>query len=207
MAHVYILEGTWWSTREVPQILPYFDALARSHRGIQLSHRTIRSADDIEFWLKKIPKDSGAFVYLACHAERQQLQPVDRASAISWARLLDALSVIRDGAVDFLHFGCCEMIAYDRRKSHHELAERSGARWTSGYQDPVDWLQSTLLDLALVAELFVPWAEDRKNFDPKLSKRADAFLDTYDQLARNLRFSGATRNTGGQEFLVPRRLT
>ncbi len=70
-APVYILEGTWWSNHEVPLILPYFHALATSHREIDLSHRTIRGADDIAYYVSKISRNAGAFLYFACHGKRR----------------------------------------------------------------------------------------------------------------------------------------
>jgi hypothetical protein len=50
-AQVVVLEGTWWSNQEVPLLLPYFHALSISHRDIDLSHRTIRSVEDIGYYV------------------------------------------------------------------------------------------------------------------------------------------------------------
>jgi hypothetical protein len=56
-APVYILEGSWWSKRETPLTLSYLQALAASHGDIDLSHRTIRSADDIAFYVKRLGRN------------------------------------------------------------------------------------------------------------------------------------------------------
>lgn len=60
----YILEGTWWNHKEVPQVLPYFQALELTDGGIRLSHRSVRTLDDIKYWASKIPKNERAFYTL-----------------------------------------------------------------------------------------------------------------------------------------------
>ena len=45
-ASCYILEGTWWNNREVPEVLPYFQALQTSLGGLKLGHRRQRSTSN-----------------------------------------------------------------------------------------------------------------------------------------------------------------
>lgn len=205
-APLYILEGTWWSHREVPQVLPYFEALARTSEGISLSHRTFRSSDDLHYWIGQLPKGERAFVYIACHGEALTLCPTEH-HRIPREELMKALGTAREDAVEFLHFGCCEMIdANHRRDSLDELAKQCGARWVSGYTKTVPWFQSTLLDLAVVEELFVPFFHAAKKLNPRLRRRAQNFLQGYDQLARTLGFSGLMQNLMGETHLLPQRL-
>jgi len=202
----YILEGTWWSNREVPQVLPYFQALEITGNRINLSLRTFRSVDDIAYWISKISRGERAFVYFACHGDKQQLVPSDGRSPISNSHLLNALTAAKDGAIDFLHFGCCEMISPgNRRESLESYLLASKSKWVSGYSKSVDWLQSTLLDLALVAELAVPYHNDRKRGNVKLSFRGRKFLKNYEQLVRSLEFSGAYKNGNNKVELFPKR--
>jgi hypothetical protein len=206
-APLYIFEGTWWSNREVPLVLPYFQALETSHGGIQLSHRTIRSADDIAYWIGKIPKDARAFVYFACHGSNFALYPT-KSHPIYREDLLKALAKAKKNAVWFLHFGCCEMVNRENRGiSLNKLAvKRKDIRWVSGYVNEIDWLDSTLLDLALVAKLYVPYYRDAKYHRAKLKNRIDRFLKEYDQLARQLGFSTLICNLAGYTTLFPKRL-
>jgi hypothetical protein len=206
-APCYILEGTWWSNQETPQVLPYFQALQASQSRITLSHRTIRSADDISYWIGKIPAGKQAIVYIACHGQDLELCPADGRSPVRRPDLLEALKYAKKGAIGFLHFSCCEMVDPDnRRKSLDELAQASGARWVSGYGVGVDWLRSALFDLALVAELFVPYYYDSKKKNPKLAMRTRSFLSDYEQLARSLSFSGLYRNRSKGGNLFPQRM-
>jgi hypothetical protein len=206
-APCYIFEGTWWSNREVPQVLPYLQALHASDGRLDLSHRTFRSAADLKYWFRKISKGERAFVYVACHGNDGDLYPADGRSPLGWEQLLDALGASKPDAVEFLHFGSCGVVdGRDRRGSLRALGEASGARWVSGYVNDIDWLPSMLLDLALVGELFVPFYRETRARRPRLKARAHWFLRTYEQLARELGFSGLARNLAGVDALIPGRL-
>jgi hypothetical protein len=198
---VYILEGTWWSNKEIPQVLPYFQALENSGNRIKLAHYTFRNAADIKYWISRIPRDEKAFVYFACHGDHHKLVPTDNRSTIEKNDLLNALRSAKKGAIEFLHFGCCGIIAKNgRRKALTTYLNASQSKWVSGYAADVDWLSSTLLDLALVAELSIPYHNDGKKRNVKLSFRGRRFLKYYNQLVRSLGFSGAYKNTRGIEL-------
>jgi hypothetical protein len=206
-APCYIFEGTWWANREVLQVLPYLQALRESDGHLDLSHRTFRSANDLTYWFGRIPRTERAFVYVACHASDGNLYPTDGRSPVVWEKLCEALGAARPGAMEFLHFGSCGIVdARDRRGSLESLADASNARWVSGYVRPIDWLPSMLLDLALVGELFLPFYHETRTRRPHLKARTHWFLRSYEQLARELGFSGLARNLAGVDALIPRRL-
>jgi hypothetical protein len=205
-SRVVVLEGAWWSNHKVPLVLPYFHALSISHRDIDLSHRTIRSVEDIGYYVSRISKNSGALLYFACHGEELHLKPAGERAKITQLELLDALSKAKEGAVSFVHFGCCEMIDPNaRRDTHQKILDASGAKWSSGYTTSVDWLQSMFLDLALVTEVFVPQCASIDGRVTRLKKRAGDFVNSYEQLARQLGFSALSKVTGGAA-LFPERL-
>jgi hypothetical protein len=206
-APVYILEGTWWSRRETPLVLPYFEALATSHREITLSHRTIRSADDIAYYVRRLGAGEQAFLYFASHGSALNLLPAGGSSPIRRPQLLEALGEHKEGSIGFLHFGCCEMVSRsNRRGSLSDLMDASGAKWVSGYTKDVDWLRSTILDLLLVAEYYVHFHGRKGKRGPKLVAPAQRFMDDFDQFARSLGFSGLSRGVNGQHGLFPKRL-
>lgn len=205
-APVVVLEGTWWSNHEVPLVLPYFHALSISHREIDLCHRTIRSADDIAYYVGRISKNSGAMLYFACHGEDLYLEPAGERARISQEELRNALANAKEGAVSFVHFGCCEMIdPNSRRETHQQILDASGAKWSSGYTKNVDWLQSMFLDLALVTEVFVPQCASPDGRVTKPKKLAKDFVRSYEQLARELGFSALSMVSDGPA-LFPGRL-
>jgi hypothetical protein len=204
-APVFVLEGTWWSNHEVPLVLPFFHALAISQREIDLSHRTIRTPEDIKFYVSKIKKNAGAFLYFACHAADLEFN-FDGESWVRMNAIIEALQKAKEGAVSFVHFGCCEMIdPNDRRESHRRILSACGAKWASGYTKSIDWFQSTFFDLALVSEVFVPHriATDGRSF--KLKNEALGFVLKYEQAARQMGFSALAEISTGQ-MLLPERM-
>jgi len=106
-----------------------------------------------------------------------------------------------------LHFGCCNMVDPDDRRASLSLyADACGARWVSGFTASVDWLPSTLFDLLLIAELYLPFRLDSKKFHPHLKTRAEGLLSDHNQLVRRLGFSALYRTKAGREELFPLRL-
>ena len=205
-APIVILEGQWWRGHEVPLVLPYFHALSISHRNIDVSHKTIRSVEDIAYYVSKISKNSGSMLYFACHGEDLHLEPAGQHAKIPQEKLLQALGEAKEGAISFVHFGCCEMVdPKARRKSHQAVLDASGAKWASGYTKSVDWLQSTFLDLALVSELFAMQHAQEDGRVARLKSKAGAFVNTYSSLSRSLGFSALSSVTGGTK-LFPGRL-
>ncbi len=205
-ARIVVLEGTWWSDHEPPLVLPYFDALAKSHSEIDVSHRTFRQADDIAHYVRKIPAAAGVMLYFACHGSKHNLVPDGPETKIPPDRLLQALGEAKAGAVSFVHFGCCEMVASSaRRASHTKVMAATRAIWASGYTKTVDWLPSTFLDLALITEIFVPQFGSDDGRVKRVKARAASFVASYEQLARQLGFSALSKVTGGA-VLFPKRI-
>lgn len=202
-----ILEGSWWKPHELPQVLPYFQALAATQPSISLTHRTIRSLDDITYWVKKIPKNSQSFLYFACHAKELDLLPGGQRYRVYREDLLDVFRGTKPGAIAFLHFGCCEMVdPLNRLRSLQELANASNAYWVSGYTKEIDWFRSTFLDLAVVAELYLAFTMGGNQIGTKLRSQANRFIRDYEQLARSLGFSGLSRGIVAKDRLFPQRL-
>lgn len=205
-AKIVILEGTWWSSHEVPQVLPYFDALANTNKQIDLSHRTFRNVEDIEYYVGQIKRNAGVFLYIACHGKELSLKPAGNSPAIELTEIASALENAKPGAIEFIHFACCEMINPDaRRETHQKVLDASGARWVSGYTVEVDWIQSMFLELALVTELFVGQKVSNDGRVTQLKRRASRFYDDYEQLARRLGFSALTR-LSKSDVMFPERL-
>lgn len=197
----YIFEGTWWNHKEVPQVLPYFQALASTDRRLKLSHRSIKDIDDIRFWISKIPKNEQAFVYFACHGVSQELYPFGNQSKITNEDLLSALGESKENAIDFLHFGCCQMLRRVKKDSSLEgYSLSSNAKWVSGYSKKVGWVQSTLLDLAIVSELAIPAHYASKKSNIKLAYRAANFLKVYGGgFSESLGFAGVYRDSNNNK--------
>ena len=206
---VYVLEGSWDKPFEAPQVLPYLHAYEQSHREVQVFHRTIRTQADVAYYISRIPKNSRAFVYVACHGQVGLLDPSDEENRMPVAAVRKALNAAKEKSVAFLHFGCCEFVQPaegSRRRFLTDIANSlNGSLWVSGYTREVDWLSSTLLDLALISEVYVPWRK-KPTYVVDARSRAAHFIRSYEQLARSLGFSALSR-VGSAETLFPSRLT
>lgn len=200
-ARVIILEGSWSHEHEIPQILPYFQALAVTHPDdIEISHRTFRNVDDIAFYASQIKKNEGVLLYFASHGCDGMLQPSGDVS-IALSAVADALAGAKEGAISFVHFGSCEMVSHRRRReSHVAIMEACGAKWVSGYTKSVDWLPSTFLDLMLVSSIFMPQHGETDGRAARINHNASDFFEMYEQTARHLGFSALSRNATGEKL-------
>lgn len=205
-APVWIFEGTWWDHHESSKVLPYFQAVSSTVAPLDIGHRTFRSADDLEYWIKKIPRGTSAFVYVACHGNGEGLWPVSN-TLISVDELCATFTAAKDGAIGFLHFGTCGVVdGTNRRASLQRLRRAARARFVSGFTRPIDWFQSTLFDVVIAAELFVPYYLDARHSAPKLAKRASDAYREHQALARRLGFTGLVSTASGGETMIPARL-
>lgn len=200
-ARVIILEGAWENEHEIPQILPYFQALVVTHPDdIEISHRTFRSADDIAFYASQIGKNEGVLFYFACHGNAGKLNPSQNVN-ISLDDVAKALEKAKEGAIAFVHFGSCEMVVPGRRReSHLSIMNACGAKWVSGYTKSVDWLPSTFLDLMLVTSIFAPQHGEIDGRAARINPNAAKFFEMYDQTARHLGFSALSVIAGGEKL-------
>lgn len=196
-----ILEGSWWKPHEAPLVLPYFQALAQTH-GLKVMHRTFRTAEDLEFWIKKIPKGCGALLYIACHGSQGDLYPVGQREKISREQVIEALKGAKPGALEFLHFGCCEIFEPSERRSVlRDFAEESGAKWVSGFSTRIDWLRSTVLDMAMVAEVYCEFAKGKS-----VVRQSRVFFRDFDATVRQLQFSAVVTGSDRKRNCYPKRL-
>ena len=205
---LYVLEGAWDKPHEAPQVLPYFEAYANTFRAIDFNHRTFRCIEDVEYYVSRLPKGKRAFLYFACHGEVGSLIPSDAKNKIPSAKINNALSRAKENAIGFVHFGCCSYVRAEpnaRRATLSAIQSASGAAWVSGYTTDVDWLPSTLLDLALINDIYVPWAREPTQ-KAKHEKRINVFSKSYAELCKALGLS-ALNNVSGNEKLFPSKVS
>lgn len=204
---LYVLEGAWDKPHEAPQVLPYFAAYAQTYQEVDFNHRTFRCLEDIEYYIQRLPKSGRAFIYFACHGEAGKLIPGDGRKKIERTDINEALSKSKLDAIGFVHFGCCSFVhtsASERRKTLESIRASAKGVWASGYTRDVDWLSSTLLDLALISEIYVPW-RNAPTMKAAHAKRLKEFTSSYEQLARALGLSALSTIAGTGE-LFPRKV-
>ncbi len=89
--NIYVFEGSWSRRNEAPQVLPYLQAYEQTYRDVRIHHRTFRNSDDLGYYLSEIAARDRAFVYVACHAQNDYLNPSDEAGRIGYDTLVDLL--------------------------------------------------------------------------------------------------------------------
>jgi hypothetical protein len=204
-ARVVILEGSWMRDHEAPKILPYFQAVERTYAAkIDIEHRTIKDLDDIAHYAKKLERNAGVMLYFACHGDNGELVPAD-GTYIAMEDVAAALGSAPTGAIDFVHFGCCEMVVHGQRRAHDLIMQKSGALWVSGYTQSVDWLPSTFLDLLLTMQIFVPQYAKKDGRAKQILPNAKKFFEDNDQMARNLGLSALVQGST-ETRLLPKAL-
>lgn len=203
-ARIVILEGSWEDEHEIPQILPYFQALAVTHpNDIEICHRTFRSVEDIKYYVGKIKKDAGVMLYIACHGKNGSLCPAHEVE-ISIEEVAEALSHVKSGGISFVHFGACEMVSQSGRRNSQELImSKSGAKWVSGYTTAVDWLPSTFLDLMFSIHIFANQHGQEDGRVAGIVRETKKFFDTYDQTIRALGLSALVKTTSEYRLFPP----
>ncbi|MBN8726978.1 MAG: hypothetical protein J0H15_04660 [Xanthomonadales bacterium] len=208
IANIYMFEGAWEKATEPPQMLKFMQAYEQTFPGTRVHHRSFRNGEDLAYYLAKIPARQRALVYIACHGEVGLLEPSDKKSRITMATLLDILKSAFPQRIGFLHFGCCHILQPDdglRRKLLVSLQEASGATFVSGYTKEVDWLESTLLDLALIHSVYVEW-RDKPTHVSKPMKSLEDFTSDYRPLIKKLGFSAMSSFGNKSQVLWPRKI-
>lgn len=198
---IMILEGAWEKPTQQPQILPFFNALAAAQGDYLVMYRTFRNNDDIKYYVNKLEKNGEYLLYFSCHAKDLKLQPAGKANKIELNELLDALKgAKKKHAIKYIHFGCCEMVSKnDCKKSLGEFMNASGAQWASGYTKDIDWIPSTLLDLAIIEEIlcYAHFGEGKHKL------KIVEFLKTYGSLVKSIGFRALTNLGAEKQTLVP----
>lgn len=200
-ARIIILEGSWDKVHEVPQILPYFQALAVTHpNDIEIAHRTFRNVADIEFYVSQIEKNEGVMLYFACHGCKGVLEPSGD-TKIPLKEVAASLETAKPGAIAFVHFGSCEMVLPGQRRESHEIIMNAcGASWVSGYTKSVDWLPSTFLDLMMATSIFAPQHGAKDGRAKRIHHNAKDFFELYEDTARHLGFSALSNHSSGEKL-------
>ena len=187
-----VLEGKWWNKTEAPRVLPFMKAFEENAFDMQygtqylkavrvdLGYTQIRTSADFASAIRAIPAKAGAFVYVACHGDGgkddskgRRLIPGDGRTPIAAGAIARAITEnAKRDAIAFLHFGACEFVDGGNPKSSLESLSASG-------KDPlgvrlsktIEWMKSTLFDLALIENAFVPYCRAKRPRIGRLARR------------------------------------
>jgi hypothetical protein len=150
---VFSLEGSWnEDLTDRSSVLPMLELLERLEK-IDYVHRDVGTRPELEHYLARwIDEDLDYYVlYLAFHGKNTGLWLSDRTDGfVTLDYLAGVLADKLDGCV--VHFGSCSVMAAEERALQRFL-DQTGARAVTGYLSDVDWVDSALMDLAVMGTL------------------------------------------------------
>lgn len=146
---IFTLEGEWEKNPKnktsVWSMLQFLKDIER----IDFFHRRVATRSDFEFYLKKGKVRSYSTIYFAFHGSNSNIQLGDKKNCLS----LNEIAEIAKGGLKnkIIHFGSCETCKGIRELEEFKIA--TGARIVSGYSKTVDWVDSSILDIAYFSHL------------------------------------------------------
>ena len=152
MKHIFALEGEWVSNmRRKDSIEP---ALKLLEQVCDIKHvfRKVATIHDFRHYLKRttnasLSKDS--IIYLAFHGKPGLIQLGD-STEITVDEIAEEFPALF--ADKIVHFGSCSTLRMNEEELK-EFKKISGARLVSGYTKDIDFIDSTILDVAYFNQL------------------------------------------------------
>lgn len=184
MKKIFCLETEWELSkskkmRDKASMLPLLHFLEQSN-GVEFVFRNVASRVDLRYYINELEyktyKDF-QIIYLAFHGASKSLEiPADKDNPITFSELAEISNGVFQDKI--IHFGSCRtLLTSDERIL--EFKEQTGARLVSGYTKKIDFIRSSILDIAYFSELI-----DIQNvgaIEKRMKKR-------YDQLMNDLGF-------------------
>jgi hypothetical protein len=183
-----ILESTWDSdSLDQKSVWPFISEFAKI-REIRAFHKSFSDAKSFEHWIERFNNQdtpSPKLLYVAAHGQHGQIGGLNRnIRKTSIKEILKKYDTIK-----YLHFGTCFFGKNDNFEDF--LDEIDHLRWVAGYQNEVDWIDSTLFDILVWGRM-----TDRNENNKGVQTHTiigDLVTNEVNGLARNLGFKVASR--------------
>lgn len=158
MKKIFCLETEWnlsktKKMRDKASMLPLLSFLEQSE-GIEYIFRNVASRMDLKYYLSQLKyktyKDF-QIVYLAFHGSSKAIYiPSDPNNPLSFSEFADISEGILQNKI--VHFGSCRTLNTSE-KTIQEFKDITGAKIVSGYTKSIDFVRSSILDIAYFSEL------------------------------------------------------
>jgi len=149
---------------------------------VSFSYRTLTTKSDMEYYMKLMGQSTFAdyvIIYIACHGKNGKFILGD-GTTMSLEELGEICKELRINLEDkIIHFGSCKTFNVSEKRLQ-AFKDASGAQIVSGYTKKVDFLASSLLDIAYFEALI-----SGKRTPDKVSKTLSKY---YCNLIDNLQF-------------------
>jgi len=158
MKNIFCLETEWDLSRtkrmrDKASMLPLLNFLEDSI-GIEYVFRKVASRSDLNYYLSQLKYNTYkdySIVYLAFHGSSKRIElPAEVKKPLSFEELAD----ISKGTLEdrIVHFGSCRTL-YTSDRIIQDFKKITGARIVSGYTKSIDFVKSSILDIAYFSEL------------------------------------------------------
>jgi hypothetical protein len=153
---IFCLESEWFGLRSSVSVRPALDLLKATDYRVPYIHRDVATREEMEHYLRRWfhgKHDLYDILWISMHSRKGLLLPGNMRKANERISL-DSLEGLLAGKCRgrLIHFGGCRTIAVgaDRIRSFLSV---TGAACVSGFQEEVEWTESTFFELAYLLEL------------------------------------------------------
>lgn len=141
---ILVLESPWDSESvKSPSVWPMVREFA-SARGLKAFHQTFFDTRSFQHWVRAYnsePISGPKLLYVAAHGDNGRLSGLKK--DINRSTIISTLEDCNN--IKFVHFGSC---LFGSEKNLKELLfEAPHISWAAGYDERVDWIDSTLFDI------------------------------------------------------------
>ena len=183
MRKIFCLETEWDFTnkrmRDKASVQPMLNFLFQSE-NVEYVFRNVATREDLKYYLKQLnykTYNDYQIIYLAFHGRSQSIDiPSEPYEPLLFSELIDiSKGVFQDKVI---HFGSCRTL-YTSDRIIQDFKAKTGAKLVSGYTKSIDFIRSSIMDIAYFSEL-IPL----KNFGT-INKKMDKL---YGNLKKDLGF-------------------
>ena len=149
MSKIFALEGEWGTSPNDKTGIRSMLQLLKDVNGIDFFHRRVATKSDFEFYLRKSKGKRFSIIYLAFHGSKDCIYLGNDKHVLS----LEEIAEVANGCLEnkIVHFGSCQTCK--SVSSLSDFKESTTAKFVSGYKKDIDWIDSTILDLAYFSNL------------------------------------------------------
>lgn len=196
---IFVLESPWEldaGDANRTSVIPFIEGVAKFSGDVEVLHANFYDESSFQKALACLTKTrySNAILYVASHGSR------DSIGGIKTGDLLFAIGeTSRQVNITGVLLGAC-LAGHDTTRME-VYAEGTNLRWCAGYSASVAWLEGTLLDCAILAQMLDLDDEDFESAEILMNALAEAtapFSKTYGIGRRE----GDTRLDQSMEFVV-----
>jgi hypothetical protein len=151
---IFCLEGDWWGDLKKPASVEPMLQLLESADQVPFIHRDVDTRATFEHYLGKWAQETHRdypILYLAFHGEEGQIIVGDRRKTESRVSLEELGAFLKDACSKrVIHFGSCSTLAL-HGNTIKSFLRKTQALAVMGYEQDVDWMDSTAYDLLALA--------------------------------------------------------